>query len=601
MFNFSSFRTVFCDSKEALDWAYSNGLPVDAKILTSSPAMLWDKKNNIKNIESHWEVNKFKEFQSTIYQFSIDVYEASLKAKNISHEKAIAVTQASVFFHSVLYKAACLSEIDITEPRLVINVKTDGDEDSGINPPWDDLLVNNDNLSVVTYEYNSSNWKKLNTSSVSWLRRLKVVGFETILYKLFVKYTGYLPKFLFRGTVLVVKDNELIVETVSAMALKRYQVKFIDIPDKENSVGEFYKNNDLEKQLCEVLRRRIDLWACPTLRDTVVDMFFNSIYKNILDVELYYSSWKKSFRKYSSKNTLVFINSPCNVTGLSLSWFCRENNIPVISAQHGITKEIAASQENEITYEVNCSDYVLTYNREAKKRSDSCYFSYGNSFVSGISARHARMKSKKYNNKQAVCFISTNLYKGNISTFDTWKTDYGRAIDEQKIIDKVLSKVPYDICYKTYPEENRRYTDPDPIINYARLKNNIKVYRNKVDMRYLISEYRIFITSGATSTIGWPIMSGKPLIFINNKYSLPIKPSVYKDFEKSIFCFDMDCDDFYDKLLDFLLKPFDEIEYEWQSMKKERDKMIKKYFTSYSRDAGKRSADFLHRRLQMKI
>jgi hypothetical protein len=50
--DFSKYINVFCDSLEALDWAYQQGLPRNSIIRTSSPAMLWAKNSNIVHIES---------------------------------------------------------------------------------------------------------------------------------------------------------------------------------------------------------------------------------------------------------------------------------------------------------------------------------------------------------------------------------------------------------------------------------------------------------------------------------------------------------------------------------------------------------------------
>ena len=41
------YTEIFCDSVEALDWAYSNGLSRDVQIITSAPAMLFLGNKNI--------------------------------------------------------------------------------------------------------------------------------------------------------------------------------------------------------------------------------------------------------------------------------------------------------------------------------------------------------------------------------------------------------------------------------------------------------------------------------------------------------------------------------------------------------------------------
>ena len=56
--NLSGYNNVFCDSKESLEFAYKHGLPKNALVRTSSPAMLWDKKPNIQHIESRWSIKR---------------------------------------------------------------------------------------------------------------------------------------------------------------------------------------------------------------------------------------------------------------------------------------------------------------------------------------------------------------------------------------------------------------------------------------------------------------------------------------------------------------------------------------------------------------
>ena len=68
--NLSEFDNIFCDSAESLKWAYKNGLSRNTIIRTSSPALLWKGDNNIVHVESCWNVNKMRDFQSTIQGFS---------------------------------------------------------------------------------------------------------------------------------------------------------------------------------------------------------------------------------------------------------------------------------------------------------------------------------------------------------------------------------------------------------------------------------------------------------------------------------------------------------------------------------------------------
>jgi len=108
----SEHNTVFCDSLQALEWAYKNGLPKSATIKASSPALLWGKESNIQNIEERWTINKIEEFQSTIKKLTEDIFNIALKVKGVDRELALTVSQSVYQFQKVIYKSACLEEVD---------------------------------------------------------------------------------------------------------------------------------------------------------------------------------------------------------------------------------------------------------------------------------------------------------------------------------------------------------------------------------------------------------------------------------------------------------------------------------------------------------
>ena len=219
------------------------------------------------------------------------------------------------------------------------------------------------------------------------------------------------------------------------------------------------------------------------------------------------------------------------------------------------------------------------------------FFNKSTHFTVGMPKRLIRMRDMQTTSKEVtpIVYISTNLYHMGLSLAQ--KTDYGNAIDEQLLITNVLSKLPHKVCYKAYPEDNRRYADTDPVLMYPEKARNMNLFTNKIDMRYLISEYKVFVTSQATSTLGWPIMSGKPVIFINRKYNNPLTNEAYKSLSQGIFVFNDDENDFHKNIRDFLSLPIEEIERLWQKKKKYRKEMIRDYFTEHNNgDAGERAA-----------
>jgi len=189
-----------------------------------------------------------------------------------------------------------------------------------------------------------------------------------------------------------------------------------------------------------------------------------------------------------------------------------------------------------------------------------------------------------------IVFVSTSLFRGNIAPIVSWFTDYSRSIKEQDIIDNVLSKLPYIVRYKSYPEENFRYADPNPNIEKVSKVDNIELFDKKIDMRFLIQQHHVLITTGATSTLSWLVLSNKPVVFIIFRGSGQLAENIHEDFKKGIFVF---YDDQYSKLCKLLSLPLNEIEALYERKKIHRKLMIKKYFTKFNKNSGKRAAKMI--------
>ena len=151
---------------------------------------------------------------------------------------------------------------------------------------------------------------------------------------------------------------------------------------------------------------------------------------------------------------------------------------------------------------------------------------------------------------------------GNMGAMINYINDEVKSYQEVEYL-KVFNEIPHKVMYKTYPAFNRRYTDIDPIITLASKMNNITVFEKSTDMRYLLGEFRVIITTHATSTLSWALLSGKPVIFIDNPDLAPLKKNVYSLMKKSVFLFDRREVDMLSKLKEFLLTSIENIEYEW--------------------------------------
>jgi len=245
---------------------------------------------------------------------------------------------------------------------------------------------------------------------------------------------------------------------------------------------------------------------------------------------------------------------------------------------------------SHIGFDNSVADIVFSYNRKIVNIEKNTYFDKSIHHVVGMPLRLIRMNSKKTTSGLAlpIVYISTNLYYMGFGLSS--ETDYIRAKNEQKLVTKVLSKLPHKVCYKTYPEDNRRYADSDPVLSSVKSANNIELFSKKIDMRYLISEYRILVTTCATSTLGWAVMSNKPVVFIDQKRSQPLTDEAHASLSEGLFVFDDDDENFHINIRNFLSQSIETIEELWQKKEYARKEMIKDYFSKYKSGAGKKAA-----------
>jgi hypothetical protein len=487
-----------------------------------------------------------------------------------------------------------LQDDDFSNHRLFI--RTDGKHGPAgniMNSPWGQLLESNPLFSTVNYELQNDKWEVLNTEGVSYIQRYKVAGYETLIVRLLIKLMSKFPSRIFKKEVILPNENELNLEIAYSLALQGVKVSKLklDLYSELKHTEPDEKISLLHENISKIMRKRIKKWVTPSAVEATMSMFQSHIKKDYDQYKSLVFEYGKSIKLKKQIKRVVLMNAPGNIKGYAMAHICKKYNIPLISSQHGITLELTNSQNMmQILFDNTVADVMFSYNHKIVDAEKKSSFDNSKHYVVGMPFRLTRMKYSGTSSKSFVpiIYISTNLYHMGLST--SLKTDYCNALDESKVIEKILGKLPHYVCYKTYPDDNRRYADLDPVLKNIKACTNIEIFSKKIDMRYLISRYKIFVTAQATSTLGWPIMSGKPVVFINKRYDSPLTKDAHKALSKGIFVFDDDAPNFYNNLRDFLSQPIEEIEKLWQNKKIYRDKLIKDYFSEYEGCAGKRAA-----------
>ena len=585
----SNHDTAFCDSIEAIEIARDFGLPSKCLIKTSSPAVILNSAYKTIQIDSKWNLDRFREVDALITIFINQIYkEISLHTDIVEYAHIIA--RFSFNFPLFMYKASCIEGNDLVEKRLIIDIDH---ENKNINPPWKILLANNKQTDKIVIQTTKFKKRALDSTQIPILDRLRISGFESIVYKLATKTNGLFPNFLCKDDIFVASSNELIVEACYELIKKRYRIKEISPESFESKISADIFEKIKKVLYNKVLVQHVGQQVIEELIEVCCEFYFESL-KDYLDSYISYKlGWDATIKKISNKRNIIFSNSPSSIHGISLFNSSRDKAL-IVSTQHGVTDEICGSVEKgRVVMEVNASDLFLAYNDQEVLASEKSIFKQAKSIAVGMSLKHLRMNQNYFLMKinYPIVYIATDLYRGN-NGHGGGLTDYEKALSEIDFIENVLAKLPYKVLYKSYPEQTIRYPDLNPVFEVISKSKNIKLYDKKVDMRYLMMRHKVFITSKATSTVSWPMLSSKPLIFINQKSS-PLNSIAYESFKKSVFLFDDESPDFYKNILKLLSLPIGEIEDLWKSMASERNKTINIFFTKYKSGAGKRSVRLL--------
>ena len=108
------------------------------------------------------------------------------------------------------------------------------------------------------------------------------------------------------------------------------------------------------------------------------------------------------------------------------------------------------------------------------------------------------------------------------------------------------------------------------------------------DFRYIRTLSDIIITQSSESTLEWCIGLNVPLILLNSDHYEPFRnEKVKKIFRDCFFVFNYDNLGWEKKLIDFLNKPYSEINMLWKKKSKYRKKYDNEHFLSLTKDPGK--------------
>jgi len=599
--NFDNINVVFCDSLEALEKAYKDGLSRTALVKTISPNLILSTASNIESLEDRMGEETYSKLFYSRADFAELLYRELLEVPSLKR-CAVLLTRVAVSNEKRLIKAGLLSADDFVEPRAVIEFDTgDGPTNRRMQSIWSELLQGNRHLKCVCYSVESAKERDaVGGEVVDLAERLRFTSAPSLRYRILESLGRKLPGILFKSRIVILSEGEVVKEAGSYLGLRGYKlnkVKVVPVATNDLQISE-EQETALQNVVGNLLKNRAISVAQTPAVTGLVEGCLGSMRDAILRFDKAVKSWTRNFE--ADPPAAVLTGYPDGPEVLAMARVAREHGVPFFAFQHGLDREITLMHDkNHIHFENSVADHFVTYTNLSKQLSAENIFDGRleekpcKIFAAGLSKEHHSVAkpSNRIDAEHPILFVSTALYRGYFALRTDAGTDISTAKEELRLINQVLDKLPHKVAFKPYPA--MRYPDPDVVMDAVRRSMNIDLVGEFIDLRYIISNYRVLIVSRATSTVGWCLMSQRPLVYIDIPHWFSLRPSAREIFEKAVFFFDSRADGWVDALQTFLSKPIEDIEREWAARQKYRAELMGKFVHDQSRGAGKRAAKYI--------
>jgi len=584
---------VFVDSVRAWEAARRRGVPAGAAVRTLSPAM--DAAGGDRRLDDRLTPDRIAALNAASVALSEDLYRdfADGPDGHDRHRGIAAARAVYTGFHMPLLFAAALEDADFEAPRAVVRlVSREPMLADYFGTPMADLMAAHPGATVFDVDIAELNVEEDPRPPVPGLaQRLRFAGPRGMAYRLAWKLGPAVGRIGPRGKVLIWRENELVKETALALAAQGYGL------DRLPAIAETADADlpPLPDATVRAFARRFDARFGPLLAPRALDAARRVCGRHLANYVARYEAaipaWRRALGGSAGRRVrAVLSNIASGPDAPALHKVLRERGIPLAMFQHGVTMEISRVHEGDhLARENSWADLAVVFDREAAAVCEANPYKQGPAVAAGLPADYRRgARRAEGTDWPPVWYVATALYLGGRGQLFEGVSDRHKAAFERTVVDDVLDRLPHRVLYKPYP--GKRYLDPDPVLEAARAAGNIEVYEERIDLRYILPNARVLVTSRAFSTPSWCIMSGRPVVHIDIPDQTPLRPAAREAFEAGLFVFDAGAPDFHAALRDFLSKPLEEIEALYAAKAEPRAALIERFVDTGGPGAGRRAA-----------
>ena len=592
-------KRVFSNSREGVLSLQKKNVKI-RYLKTSSPELILRPIEGVETISMGNKNDKILlHLMDLMVPISEEIFLDCTKRKLSNNFSALITFEIYSLFRKLNYLISLTNEeidskdnllIDIIYQKDSIHLKTKN--------PLHTIFTNKlENIKIIS----TKKKKERNLSKIELFRTTTVKELEFYFWN---KVSKFYPKFLSKGTILHNRYSSLLSESLINLARDGYRLQKVDLPEINATEIDEEIISFLNKIVIKKVTTLLVKYLGKKKGKILEKIFYNDIFDSL---SLYFGAkkyWETQLHYFKSIKTQAFCHSfIIGPIWHALAETLSRNKIIICSFQHGHGKEFSEVPSYSKTYnEMVSSDLYFCYSNKSALVSQNNKNSMGKAYPVGLPYFY----NFKHNffldslEKTKFMYVSTCLYSTYIMGIQTlsW-SDVKKADVEISIIENILSRIDDKCIYKAYPVESN--------LENELIENKVKKYKNLIytdisyDLNIIKNHSDVLITSRATSTLGWCLASGKPVIFINYNDHYSVTDEFKVDALNSFFYFEFNEKNFNKKILNLLNKSIEEIISEWDLMKDKREILWEKYFAvdSFNKksEAGKRVCEIIKKEI----
>lgn len=593
----SEIDTVFCESLDALSQAIDEGLPTDVLVKTISPAILLSDRCRTENLEERLPLYQYERFFTTGAEVAELFYRTLIDNESL-RPYALLLTRIAISHERYFLKGGLLDDADFECPRAVLNFDTGhAVSNERMNSIWSELV--SPNARLITRDYKVKPTDERDTSGgrpPKLTDRLRFASWNSLFYRLFEKAGRWFPDSLSRGRIIALSEIEMVKETGCYLGLRGFKLDNLKIARMagDQAVISADMENALETIVRPMVLARATSITHPRAVDPLLSRCLSEMKTSIARYEEASARWPKLL---SPSTRAILTGYPDGPETQSLARYARRSNIPFVAFQHGVDREITGMHDfNHAHLENSVAEYFVTYNDLSTDLTERSVFDGRldgwkcKVAAAGLSRDQLQVESEHTHtpDQPPVLYVSTAVYRGYFAYRTDANTDVGAATEERDLVRNVLNKTPHQVAFKPYPA--LRFPDPDPVLAEVRAAENVHLTGEFIDLRYLVRRHRVLVVMRATSTVGWCLMTQKPLVYVDVPHWFALRAEAREAFKGGVFYFDSTDPNWMTELQAFLSQPIEEIEALWRAKASARRELIRKFVDSRGPGAGARAA-----------